>query len=228
MAVAGAPSGRRAVAHDPGVVREVGDVDHQRVAVPAPARVAHAELDAGGQVLAAVERDVARMVVPLVHDDDRAGHLQELVRVVADRQVAARHRRRQALDARIEELQLVLVGHDLDALLDGPVLQRNAAVGRIDDHRPLHALHAGGRLVIGEELRRGIQAELLRGHPLRLVDRVLHRRRRAGHPVPPEVGVAPRRPGYLLPRGRQRREPDERDHQRYCTAHLQPPAIQGQ
>ena len=202
---------RRAVPHHPGVLGEVGDLDHQRVAFPAPARVAHPEPDVRCYRRAPVDRDVAEQVVPLVEQDHRVGRLQELVRVVAHRQVAARHGGRQALDARIEVLQLVPLRHDLFATLGGPLLQRDLAVRRIHDHRLLLAHDVGRVGMAGEEPEARAELPLrLRAHPRLAAGRVLHRRGGAGHPVAAQIGVAPlrarRRERRVLAGGNGRRE----------------------
>src|SRR5262249_5860505 len=63
-------------------------LDHAHVVFPAAAGVAHRQPDARiERGAAAIERDDPRHVVPLVHDHDRAGPLQNLVRVVVDRRV---------------------------------------------------------------------------------------------------------------------------------------------
>ena len=226
--------GRRPVTDGPRVVREVRHLHHQRVALPAAPRVAHAEPDGRRQMRAPVERDVARVVVPLVEDDDGAGNLQDLVGVVADRQVRARQGRGQALDARIEERQLFLPLHDLVALLGGPCLQRHAAVGRVDDHRRPHALaRPGRRIALGaEEAGERVVVARVLGIAPRLEPRRLQGLRRPRQIVPAQVGVAPRRARRLvvvLLRGERGRRDEggaqrqRRDREERLCAHGRPP-----
>ena len=84
---------------------------------------------------APVERNDARHVIPLVHDHDIPGLLENLIRIVVHGHVGARDARLQAADAGIEKLGFVLVLVDLLAHGSDPGLHRNLSIWRVDHHR---------------------------------------------------------------------------------------------
>ena len=147
------------------LVGEVRRLDHQGVAVPVAARVAHPLADAGRQVAAAVERHDARVVHHLVQDHDVVGRLEDLQVLV----VAGRDDRRTGVEpeqaALREPAVLVAVGADaggahadrtgarpvlaerqLDQLEPG-LERRHAAVRRVDDERRPPVVDDAGALV---------------------------------------------------------------------------------
>ena len=118
---------------EPRQVVEVGDVDDQRVAFPAPARVAVEQFDAGADVRPLVRGNDAVGVRPFVLNHHVAGCLADL-QVPAV--IAARHADQQAAVFRIDVLQLgrgLHVVQELRAPLGGPRLVRDAPVGRVDE-----------------------------------------------------------------------------------------------
>ena len=88
-----------------GVLREVRDVDDERVAFPVAARVAEIRADRRREVRPAVERDDARVVDHLVANRDVARALHDLRRVVVDRR--ENHMREPARDAAIVSIEIL-------------------------------------------------------------------------------------------------------------------------
>src|SRR5580765_2185062 len=82
-----------------------------------------------------VEGDVTIEVTPLVEEDHVSGSLQNLIGIEDDRQIDARHTGRQTTDARIEELELVLLVDNLGPFRQRPRLEWNLPVRRVDNHR---------------------------------------------------------------------------------------------
>ena len=126
---------------------EVGGVDHQGVALPVPARVAHPEV-VGEGMRAAVGVDDADGVGELVGDDHVVGRLQDAER---ERHVGdARHPRQKALPhgVRGQPVRVVLL-----LLLGRP--------GLVGDPAALDDAEAGGNAVLGvvgaDVPRRGVQ-----------------------------------------------------------------------
>ena len=96
---------RRRRGRDRALVVVVGRVDDERVSLPAANRFAGHGSQAFGPVRASVGRDDARLVDHLGDDDDVAGRLQNLVRVVvAGGEEASRHAACDAAVERVHEL----------------------------------------------------------------------------------------------------------------------------
>ena len=185
-----------------------------------------------------IEGDVSIEVVPLVEDHDVARNLEELVGIVADRQVRTRERRRQALDTGVKVLQHVLVGHDLAALLGRPWLEGDLSTRWIDDHRGRETRRTRGCVWVWlkESGKRCslTQTSRLRWRP-RIVGWCLHGLGGTREPVAPQIWVAPccpRRRGRSFLRHtagrdkqRQRREGDKHaDGTPTPQTHLGPPS----
>ncbi len=141
-----------AVQRQPHLGVEVGGLDHQRVALEAPARVAHPLRDLRIQPRPPVERDHPRLVDHLVLNDDVAGELEDLrAHVVAGGQHRGEQAARDApvvgpevgeglermLRHDVGEVVPVGAAHDVLALLALRGHRRQPAVGGIDDERRL-------------------------------------------------------------------------------------------
>ncbi len=92
---------------EPRVLAEVDAVDHQRVAVPAAARITHPPVDVPGGMGIAVHVDLADGVVVFVEDVHLVGLLHDLERERHERD--ARHAREITLRFRIERRALRFV-----------------------------------------------------------------------------------------------------------------------
>ena len=127
-------------AAEPGLLREVGGVHHERVAFPVADRIAGQRSDVRRRVRPPVQRDEAGAVDHLVEDQHGVLRLHQLHVVV----VGARDHRRprvEADDAALGERTLfrvvVLAAPRRVARLRRRRHRRHAAVGRIDDQRRL-------------------------------------------------------------------------------------------
>ena len=164
-----------------GLVGEVGRIDHQGVAVPAPDRVAQPLAD-GRRRMAAVHPDDAHVVHHLRQNHHGIGRLHDLMQVVVEvggknRRSGSRAETEQAAFGERTNLRVVvgvrplesrivlaggLVGCRPRRIVGGaaPLLRfgrqrRHAAVGRVDDEgRALLAVDRG-------EMRPGIEPEIV-------------------------------------------------------------------
>ena len=105
---------------EPRLVGEEPDVDHERVAFPPAARIAHPEFDRQVRMPAAIGEDLTNGVQVFVEDDDAVRQLKNLkwVRHIGD----ARHARQIALCLGICRHPILVV---LSFLFEGPRHVRN-------------------------------------------------------------------------------------------------------
>src|SRR4051812_39258930 len=66
------------------VAQEIRGLDHERIAFPMTARVAHIRADVGTRMRAAVDRNYACFVDHLLHDGHKALALHDLLSVAVD------------------------------------------------------------------------------------------------------------------------------------------------
>ncbi len=116
------------------IVREVRHLDDQDVALPPAARDTHRLADVRIDRRTPVQRNRPIEVVLLVEDDDVAGLLKDVIADDRRWNGAARNARREAQDAAVEILDLVLVRDDV--LASGQRLRGQRDLARQLDPRP--------------------------------------------------------------------------------------------